>query len=436
MKKRIIAIVVIAAVILAAGGFTIKYFLSKAGVTSDSNKAYVTSISDIMTGGSLDSNAKLTGVVEPQKEVKVKKDDDKKIAKTYVSEGDEVNAGDKLFEYDVDDIQIQLDQAKLEVENIDQKITQLKKQLESYTDQKNKATTQDDILDATINIQQTEIDIKTQEYERIDKQNNVDKIEKSLQNTVVTSEIDGIIKSVASSSSSTSTDDTASGTSSAYITILALGNYRVKGTVSEYNRAMLSEGETVTIRSRADETQTWTATIKSISNQSDSSSSDSDSQQSMYSTNNGTSTSKYTFYAELESMDGLVLGQHVFVEQGTEGTDTKKEGVWLYSYYISYDDEGNPYVWASESDDGTLNKVTVELGEYDESGDMYEIKSGLKETDYIAFPMDVYTEGMGTTTDFSKSVSDTTTDTTDDSTDSLDEDGLVDETVTDNEVVG
>ncbi len=434
MKKRIIAIVVIAAVVLAAGGFTIRYFLSRAGVTSDSNKAYVTSISDIMTGGSLDSNAKLTGVVEPQKEVKVKKDDDKKIAKTYVAEGDEVKAGDKLFEYDVDDIQIQLDQAKLEVENIDQKITQLKKQLESYTDQKNKATSQDDILDATINIQQTEIDIKTQEYERIDKQNSVDKIEKSLQNTVVTSEIDGIIKSVATSSASnSSSDDTTSGTSSAYITILALGNYRVKGTVSEYNRGLLAEGETVTIRSRADETQTWTATIKSISNQADSS--DSDSQQSMYSTNTGTGTSKYTFYAELESMDGLVLGQHVFVEQNTDASSEKKEGIWLYSYYLSYDDEGNPYVWASESDNGTLNKVTVELGDYDESSDMYEIKSGLKETDYLAFPMDVYTEGMGTTTDYSKSVSDTTTDTTDDST--LDEDGLVDETnVTGDEVVG
>ncbi len=66
---------------------------------------------------------------------------------------------------------------------------------------------------------------------------------------------------------------------------------------------------------------------------------------------------------------------------------------------------------------------------------MYEIKSGLKETDYLAFPMDVYTEGMGTTTDYSKSVSDTTTDTTDDTT--LDEDGLVDETnVTGDEVVG
>ncbi len=434
MKKRIIAIVVIAAVVLAAGGFTIRYFLSRAGVTSDSNKAYVTSISDIMTGGSLDSNAKLTGVVEPQKEVKVKKDDDKKIAKTYVAEGDEVKAGDKLFEYDVDDIQIQLDQAKLEVENIDQKITQLKKQLESYTDQKNKATSQDDILDATINIQQTEIDIKTQEYERIDKQNSVDKIEKSLQNTVVTSEIDGIIKSVATSSASnSSSDDATSGTSSAYITILALGNYRVKGTVSEYNRGLLAEGETVTIRSRADETQTWTATIKSISNQADSS--DSDSQQSMYSTNTGTGTSKYTFYAELESMDGLVLGQHVFVEQNTDASSEKKEGIWLYSYYLSYDDEGNPYVWASESDNGTLNKVTVELGDYDESSDMYEIKSGLKETDYLAFPMDVYTEGMGTTTDYSKSVSDTTTDTTDDST--LDEDGLVDETnVTGDEVVG
>ncbi len=429
MKKRIVAIVVTAAVVVAAGGFTLRYFLSRTGSSSDSTSAYVTSVTDIMSGGTLDSNAKLTGVVEPQKEVKVKKDDSKKIAKTYVAEGDEVKAGDKLFEYDVDDIQIQLDQAKLEVENIDQKIVQLKKQLESYTDQKNKATTQDDVLDATINIQQTEIDIKTQEYERIDKQNNVDKIEKSLQNTVVTSEIDGIIKSVKSSSSSDSTSDSSTtDSSSAYITILALGNYRVKGTVSELNRGQLSEGESVIIRSRADESQTWTATIKSISNQADSSNSDSENQ-AVYGNNNGTSSSKYTFYAELDNMDGLVLGQHVYVEKNSEVSE-KKEGVWLYSYYLAYDEDGNPYVWATDSEGGSLKKIDIELGDYDESADMYEIKSGLSTTDYIAFPMDIYTEGMGTTTDYTKSIA--LTDTTDDS---YSEDETTD-SVADGEVVG
>ena len=43
---------------------------------------------------------------------------------------------------------------------------------------------------------------------------------------------------------------------------------------------------------------------------------------------------------------------------------------------------------------GKLEKRTVELGEYDEGMDMYEIKSGLALDDMIAWPVSGFREGI------------------------------------------
>ena len=74
-----------------------------------------------------------------------------------------------------------------------------------------------------------------------------------------------------------------------------------------------------------------------------------------------------------------------------------KEGVWIDSFYLGYDESGNSYVWLS--DNGRLKKQTVETGEMDEMTSLVEITSGLDEDDYIAWPDETYTEGMKTVTD-------------------------------------
>ena len=74
----------------------------------------------------------------------------------------------------------------------------------------------------------------------------------------------------------------------------------------------------------------------------------------------------------------------------------EKEGIWLYSGYI-VQDEDTPYVWA-DNGKGKLEKRTVELGEYDEGMELYEITSGLELTDYIAWPVSGFRIGLKTTT--------------------------------------
>lgn len=52
--------------------------------------------------------------------------------------------------------------------------------------------------------------------------------------------------------------------SQAFITILATGEYRVKGRVNEQNIGEIMEGEAALIRSRVDEDQVWTGTFTAV----------------------------------------------------------------------------------------------------------------------------------------------------------------------------
>ncbi|MDO4459228.1 MAG: efflux RND transporter periplasmic adaptor subunit [Clostridia bacterium] len=346
-----------------------------------------------MNGGSLGNASKLTGVVEPQSELKVEKDDSKKIAKVYVEEGDEVKAGDILFEYDVDAIELSLEQAKLELDTIVTRIDTLEKTLESLQAEKLKAS-EDQQLQYSLEIQSAELDIKQEQYNKVEKESEIVTIEDSLKNTEVKSEIDGIIKSV----KKTNNDDYGGSSDNAFIKILSLGNYRVKGTVSELNRQSIWEGMNVVVRSRVDENAMWKATIISIANQADE---NNNSDMGFYYGygSGGDSASNYTFYAELENMEGLMLGQHVYVEEDN-GQSEARNGIWIPSYYINTEDST---VWAAQ-DGGRLFRTKVSLGEYDEQSDVYQIVSGLTEDMYLAFPMDIYVDGMSTTTDYSASL--------------------------------
>ena len=70
-------------------------------------------------------------------------------------------------------------------------------------------------------------------------------------------------------------------------------------------------------------------------------------------------SSSYPFYVTLDSADGLMLGQHVYIEPDF-GQQEVKEGIWLYGSYLVFEEE-TPYVWAADAD-GRLKKCQVETG--------------------------------------------------------------------------
>ena len=373
------------------------------------------------------------GTVESQEVKGVNRDSDKKVKELYVKEEDEVKAGDVLFEYDTESMELQLRQLELELTSINNNIATLNQQIASLTTEKAAAPAEEQ-LSYSAQIQNLQAQVNQANYDASAKQLEIDRQKLSMENTKVVAPMDGIIKTINENNSTSSSDDDSSNsnsdngsdsTSNAYITIMAKGDYRIKATASELTVRSMSEGQSMIIRSRVDDS-TWTGTVTKIDLEHPDNGNNND-----YYMSSGTTATKYPFYISLDSTDGLMLGQHVYVE-ADYGQGDVKEGLWLDEYYIMQEDDG-AYVWA-ENAKGYIEKRKVELGEYDENMMRYQILSGLTEDDYIAYPEDRVKEGMKVTHNYEDVMID---DTGDDGTidDGSYDDGAYDDGYTDDGIL-
>ena len=406
MKKRIF---IVLGILIAAGGIGggVWYHFNGSGQGgSDDTIVYVSKLS-VITGTESAATNRFAGVVEPQKTVNVKIESGRKVKEVQVKTGEEVKAGQLLFEYDLSSIQDDLKQAQLDLDRLKNEQISLTEQISTLETEKKKAKAEDQ-LSYTIEIETNKMNLKKNEYSQKSKQSEIDKLQSATQNTEVRSEIDGVIQKIDTSKMSSddgdSVDDSSamdsvssdsSSDSSAFITILSTGAYRVKGKVNEQNRDSIIPGESVIIRSRVDSTKTWKGTMGSIDMNNGTSDNDNDNYFGMSSTSDEqTSSTSYPFYVELESSDNLMLGQHVYIERDI-GQDEQKDGLWLSDYYILDTDTNEPYVWAA-NDKNRLEKRYVTLGKHDDTLGEYEIVDGLTKKDAIAFPTDALEEGEKT----------------------------------------
>jgi len=106
--------------------------------------------------------------------------------------------------------------------------------------------------------------------------------------------------------------------------------------------------------------------------------------------NSESSSSSYAFYVELDHSEGLILGQHVYLEPDL-GQEEEKTGLWLEDYYVIQEND-KAYVWMANTAN-VIEKHEITLGEYDEELMKYEVTDGLDAEDYIAYPMDTIQEG-------------------------------------------
>lgn len=407
MKKRILialGILILAAGIGAGGWY---YYTHHTGSGSSNDTVYVTKISKLSETDSGVEN-RYAGVVEPQETVQVKIASGRKVKEVQVKTGEEVKKGQLLFQYDLGSIQQSLQEAQLAMDRLKNEALSISDQITTLEAEKKKATA-DNQLSYTIEIETQKMNLKKNEYDQKSKQAEIDQLSQATQNTEVRSEIDGVIQKIDTSKmggddsegvddtlteGASDSSDSGDNSSNAFITILSTGAYRVKGTVNEVNRDSIIEGTPVIIRSRVDSAKTWKGTMGAVDM--DNSTNNNSSDMSMYgmssTSDDQTSSSTYPFYVNLDSSDGLMLGQHVYIE-ADEGQDEKKAGVWLNDYFILDLDTDSPYVWVADSKN-KLEKRTVVLGQYDENLAEYEIADGLTEKDKIAFPTDNLEEGM------------------------------------------
>lgn len=388
MRKKII-ITVAAVVAVAVVGTGIWFAIQKsAGGSDNGEKAYVESVADITGSVGEDGVANnFSGVVEPQKTENIKADSTKKVKEVLVSVGDSVDINTPLFSYDTEDIALNISQANLELERINNNISSYTSQIAQLEKDKQTAP-ESEKLSYTTQIQAAQIDQKKEEYNKTVKELEIQKLNDSLNNTVVYSTMPGIIKSINQNGGV----DNQTGEELPFMTILATGDFRVKGTINEQNVYEINTGDKVIVQSRADASKTWTGTIESIDKENPVSSND-----NMYgSDDSAVKSTKYNFYVTLDGADGLMLGQHVYVREDLAGQGIiAKTGIWIYDWYVVKESEDNAYVWA-ETSKGTLEKRKVTLGDYDETMGQYEIKDGLSTDDYIAFPEDWFEEGTKT----------------------------------------
>ncbi|WP_295207252.1 efflux RND transporter periplasmic adaptor subunit [Ruminococcus sp.] len=387
-KKRICTVVIVVIVVcaLCLGGFLVWKKVGKSSSKS-SQKVYVQKVSSLNTVSSFNvANAAFSGVVEAQESVDVKYDTSKTIDEILVKDGDTVKKGDKLLTYDVEAINLQLDQAKLEVERLQNEITSNKNQIAELEKEK-KTADQDAAVSYTTQILSLQSDNAKNEYDIKAKNVEIKKLEASTKNAFVTASIDGTVKNV------TTPEKLQEDGGTAIMQITAEGDYRVKGTFNEQSSQSIAQNVPVIIKSRLDDT-TWKGEITKIDTNPQKDNND------MYDYGNSddmTTSSNYAFYVTPESLDGLMLGQHVLIEiDNGQDTSINKTGIWLYSDFICKDGDKS-FVWAKDKD-GEIEKRYVEIGEKDEDNGDCEIKSGLENDDYIAYPNNSIEEGMTATT--------------------------------------
>lgn len=360
--------------------------LSLSACGSDENAVFVQSVKTLSGLGGIAPGDRFPGMVVSEHVTEVHKDSDKVIADVYVKEGDDVVEGQELFSYDMDQLQLSLDKQKLELEQLKATIDNYKSQIESLKKDEAKATGTAK-LQYTIQIQSLQIDLKEAELNLEAKEKAVVQTEAMLVNVTVVAPVTGRITGVNESGYDNY------GNPLAYITIQQAGSFRIKATLGELQRGGIMEGSRMKIVSRTDENQVWYGTVTLVDYESAAQGNEND----MYyggMMDPMSSSTKYPFYVELDSSEGLLLGQHVYLE--LDNGEEEAAGLSIGAAFVCYDENGNTYVWAEKN--GKLEVRPVTVGEYNYMMDTVEILEGLTEEDYIAFPDEtVCAEGAPTT---------------------------------------
>lgn len=377
--KKIVVITLAAVMLLSA--------LTGCGASAE-GEASVQSVSMICGLGGTGLVDRFAGMVTAQSETQIKKEDNAAVDTILVKVDQEVKEGDALFTYDMSQANLDLEKAQLELENLKNGLESKKQEKEQLEKDKLTASA-DEQMRYTLEIREVNTDILQAEYDISVKQKDIEKLQKTVKNVTVTAPVTGRIKAINENGGSDQM-----GNPLPFMTIVETTGFRVKGYVNENNAGTLTEGTNVVVRSRVSD-QTWKGTISLI----DWENAQQGNQNRYYDSGSDDTamSSKYPFYVELASSDGLLLGQHVYIEpdygqEAEEDAGTLK----LPAYYIN-DADSAPWVWA-QSSKGKLEKRSLTLGDYDAEMDTYVVTDGLTAEDYIAFPDETLKAGMACVT--------------------------------------
>lgn len=370
MKKRMIVLLLICLMLSGCGS---------------SGSVYVQSVEVLSNVGGIAPGDHFLGLVVSEHVTEIKKDSDKAVKELMVKEGDDVKKDQELFSYDTDELQLNYDKKCLELDQLKASIESYKAQIKQLESER-AGMVGSEKMKYTLEIQSTQVDMKEAELKIKTKEKEVEQAATLLENSTVVSPVDGRIQNINESGTNNQ------GEPAAYITIQEVGSYRVKGVLGELQRGGIQEGDRVTMASRINESETWSGTVALVDYENPTQGSDMDRYYGM-ATDEMTASSKYPFYVDLDSTEGLMLGQHLYIQLETE--EGQPAGIPIGSAFVCYAEDGSAFVWAEAK--GKLEKRPVTLGEYNSMTDAQEILSGITMEDYLAFPEEACQEGVSTT---------------------------------------
>jgi HlyD family secretion protein len=366
-------------------GLILAAALLLSGCGGSKESVYVQSVEALSNMGGIAPGDHFLGLVVSEHVTKIEKDSDKAVKELLVQEGDDVKEGQELFSYDTDELQLNYDKKCLELEQLKASIESYKTQIKQLENER-AFVTGSEKLRYTLEIQSTQLDMKEAELKIKTKEKEVEQAAQLLENSTVVSPVVGRVQDINESGTNNQ------GEPAAYITIQQIGSYRVKGVLGELQRGGIQEGDRVTMVSRTDESKAWSGTVALVDYENPTQGSNMDRYYGM-SSDEMTAASKYPFYVDLDSTEGLMLGQHLYIRLETE--EGQPAGIPISSAFLCYAEDGSAFVWAEHK--GKLEKRPVTLGEYNAMTDAQEILSGISLEDYLAFPDETCQEGVSTT---------------------------------------
>ena len=344
---------------------------------------YVQSVAAINNMGSIGINNRFAGVTVSGTTQEVHFDKSMTLDKILVEVGQSVKKGDTLFTYNDDALKLSIEQMELEIESMKNSITAYKDQINELTKERSRVSDSEK-LRYTLEIQGLEADIRETEYNIKTKEAELKNKRDFSVDAKVTAEINGKVTEV------NKLDEYDNlGQEKPFIVIVESDNLRIKGTINEMNHGSLIEGQRVAIRSRVDDS-IWYGVVAMI----DWSTTENNNNSGYYyPTDEMSTSSKYPFYVDLDNPEGLMIGQHVYIELA--GNEIKDDAIRIPAYFIN-DTETDPWVWVSNKHD-KLEKRKISLGDFNEDSFEYIVENGLSTEDYIAFPQEGLKSGMRTT---------------------------------------
>ena len=314
------------------------------------------------------------GVVVSENAVKIQRDKNQTVDELYVSEGDSVRQGQQLFRYDVDELNLTLDRKELDLDRLKEEVKAKKKQI-TEVEKELKSATGDTKTQLNIQLRQLKTELTQAEYDQEDLQDEIKYTKQMIKNAVVKSPSDGTVRKI---------DETGD----PYILIQQSGALQVQGVLNELNvNGGIAPGARVEIVSRLEPDRIWNGTVTTV----DFGNTTANGYDSMYGTGDLLSTSTgYPFYVSLDSVEGLLLGQHVYIRLAgiNSGSDGRVLIPESYLMDYAYDEETlitSAAVWCPD-EENKLVKQTVVLGEYLSDIGCYVILEGLTLEGFVADP--------------------------------------------------